>query len=1653
MSHLLHRGGARLALVVSALAVLSAFPAAGQVVEPLVFTGDPAPGSAETFTAFGRPWLSDTGLVLFTGTLSDNTRGAWMIVDGALVEIARQGQPPPGVAGETITSAPVIVGLENDAYALYADTERGGALMMGDRSGASTVAYGGMPAPGTALLYFSINSSSFFDNTSFAFNNGTLAFTALAQDSLGMEARNGLWITSGGTPTLVAVADGDLFDDIDEWTDVPGIVFDLVNVRISESGTVFFQAEASEPRTTYLFKWNGGRTWLDLGAGTTPLAYAIDAADRVAVSADGEGTRRLLIESTAGSGAFTLLAEAGAPATDSDGQATLPAWYAFGVGGLGFDGDGVLHVGGQLEDGSGRRGIWRYGAEGVLTLEVSGDFVAGSELLNPQGIALNAAGDLILADQQAVWYRRPESGPVKILEEYQALTLAAGDERIVNSMAIGTTFFTSPGYGGRPSPLTSDGALTMLISFQDDSRGLFRLTGLAGGLIVNATEDDGDQNPGDGSCDTGSMVDGQPACTLRAAIEEANATEENETITFAIPGTGPFVIEPTRALPDLRDQVHLAGPAHTGVPLIVIDGAQAGPNVWGLTANAEQVVVDASGVHGSTISNLWIRGFSGGALFVAANDVTVRGCVLGKLLDTDAGNLGGIALMGNGNRVEDNLISGNRGIGIDLSGNANVVKGNVIGLDRTGMLDMGNAHEGIVVNGGDEALIEGNVVSRNGQHGIFISNGANHAVYSNLVGTDITGKNRLGNLEHGLLIGAATGTIVGAPGKGNVLSGNLNAGLAVYKEASDVQIQSNFIGADPAGEEGPFNIGSGILIDGAFSILIGGDAQELGNVIRDNEAGVTIINEAQRVTIRRNALFGSRTVDIDLAGDEKTTPNDLGTSQATADADAGPNEGFNFPVGITAGRTPEGAILVSGILETSKPWEARIDLYSGARMPASGAGGAQTWLGQTTPDSTGLFVLELDAMPAQPFLTATATSKLGSTSEFAPVCGDPDGDGLVDSDGDGLCDTWEIDGIDYDGDGTPDLAFAAPHAADPMQKDIFIEIDWMNATDGAPHSHEPQQAGLDLVAAAFARAPVTNPNGKTGIRLHLIKDEAIAEITPLAMFGEGFEAPPAGAFDDIKYGKPVNPCGSGAADGKLGTAAERAGDGCRAALGARRLAMRYALFAHDHAHQPGSSGIAELPGNDFMVTLGSWGTAGLLAAGGFTAGATAQLPRARALVEAGTLMHEFGHTLNLKHGGSDHGNCKPNYVSVMNYTLQFPDMVPRRPLNYSTARLADLNENELDENSGLGGDASQHFVYNKSTTAGAASASVGVWAAHIPFVDWNGDSVVMKDRRVAVDLNYIPAAGCTPAAAFTTLQSHDDWANLAYDFRAMTAYADGAMRPVPGSTEPENTAEKAIDKAMITDFDEDGIVNGLDNCALIANPLQEDADLDGVGDVCEEGAADLSIVSQFWNDAEGAVAPARREVFRLIVHNAGPDTVRTATLSDTLFADITLEAVSTEGASCTASGNALACTLDELAPGDSATVRFESTMTEGAQVRYAAAVAGDALDGDVDNNSVSQIFTVSTEGERLPSTFRLYQNFPNPFGDATRIAFDLPANAPVRIVVYDVLGRERLKVADAMYSAGYHEVTVSASALAAGVYFYRVETEGYAETRRMVRVR
>lgn len=89
-------------------------------------------------------------------------------------------------------------------------------------------------------------------------------------------------------------------------------------------------------------------------------------------------------------------------------------------------------------------------------------------------------------------------------------------------------------------------------------------------------------------------------------------------------------------------------------------------------------------------------------------------------------------------------------------------------------------------------------------------------------------------------------------------------------------------------------------------------------------------------------------------------------------------------------------------------------------------------------------------------------------------------------------------------------------------------------------------------------------------------------------------------------------------------------------------------------------------------------------------------------------------------------------------------------------------------------------------------------------------------------------------------------------------------------------------------------------------------------------------------------------------------------------------------------------------------------------------------------------------GSEFVSGYKLHQNYPNPFNPATKIQFRIPSSNFVRLVVFDMLGREVATLLSDYLQAGTYEIPFDGSKLNSGVYYYRMVTDGFSETKAMI---
>ncbi|MEO8665067.1 MAG: YCF48-related protein [Ignavibacteria bacterium] len=96
------------------------------------------------------------------------------------------------------------------------------------------------------------------------------------------------------------------------------------------------------------------------------------------------------------------------------------------------------------------------------------------------------------------------------------------------------------------------------------------------------------------------------------------------------------------------------------------------------------------------------------------------------------------------------------------------------------------------------------------------------------------------------------------------------------------------------------------------------------------------------------------------------------------------------------------------------------------------------------------------------------------------------------------------------------------------------------------------------------------------------------------------------------------------------------------------------------------------------------------------------------------------------------------------------------------------------------------------------------------------------------------------------------------------------------------------------------------------------------------------------------------------------------------------------------------------------------------------------------------ITNITKTSEATPSEFSLHQNYPNPFNPSTLISFDIPNSTEVKLIIYNSIGEELERLVDEVLQEGRYETKFDGSNYASGIYFYKLETEEYNRTMRMV---
>ena len=120
-------------------------------------------------------------------------------------------------------------------------------------------------------------------------------------------------------------------------------------------------------------------------------------------------------------------------------------------------------------------------------------------------------------------------------------------------------------------------------------------------------------------------------------------------------------------------------------------------------------------------------------------------------------------------------------------------------------------------------------------------------------------------------------------------------------------------------------------------------------------------------------------------------------------------------------------------------------------------------------------------------------------------------------------------------------------------------------------------------------------------------------------------------------------------------------------------------------------------------------------------------------------------------------------------------------------------------------------------------------------------------------------------------------------------------------------------------------------------------------------------------------------------------------------------------------------------------------------------VTGESYDNgtgmDVVTIKYSQTIGIHPISTEIPVEYTLQQNYPNPFNPVTNINFSIPKSGIVKLTVYDASGRETATLFNGRLSAGTYNYDFDASQLASGIYFYKLESDDFTQTKKMVLVK
>ena len=460
--------------------------------------------------------------------------------------------------------------------------------------------------------------------------------------------------------------------------------------------------------------------------------------------------------------------------------------------------------------------------------------------------------------------------------------------------------------------------------------------------------------------------------------------------------------------------------------------------------------------------------------------------ILGSSLNTVGSGAGGAG----------NVISGNTGDGILIQpqgtqSSANLITGNWIGTTADGTGALGNTLSGIAIGASSANLVgspgqgSGNVVSGNLGAGISVTGGSTGTlIQNNTIGLAKDGKTRLGNGGDGILLDDAPGTVIGGTefSQRNIIASNHGDGINTSGQTTGLLVIGNAIGTDATGLLPLGNLGNGISL-GSSSNTIGGTGAGAGNVIEFNGNGSVGAGVELVGDVNHDEILSNSiyaNAGLGINLGSGPTPNH-------APGTVGPNDYQNYPT-LTLGQSDGTETTIQGTLYESPNTTYLLQFFSSPTEDPSGHGQGKVMVGSSsvTTDANGnaTFTQQLPSatLPGQ-FISATATNPQNDTSEFSS---------------------------DLAVQGQINLVLTASATPDPVQAGGTVTYSLTVANQGFNDAHNVVlnnvlPAGLSLSSIATSQGyvvPITTPGTMT-VNLGTIAAGTSATVTIVAQTTAG----------------------------------------------------------------------------------------------------------------------------------------------------------------------------------------------------------------------------------------------------------------------------------------------------------------------------------------------------------------------------------------------------------------------------------------------------------------------------------------------------------------------------------------------------------------------